>query len=208
MFLSCWHSLVRASTVGESTPATASPHEVTYWQFHFAFLFPVLVVLASWQYWCRRPAPLRAWFGITVVACIALVYTTPWDNYLVWRGVWSYRPERVAVSWRIGYVPLEEYAFFILQPVLAGLCLWSFGSTRFDDWQQDSLLRRSWHLRLTGATVAASLGVAGALALAAGGRWLYAGLILVWSAPPLVLHWLYGETCSGHDAESSCQPLR
>ena len=40
--------------------------------------------------------------------------------------------------------------------------------------------------------VAASLGAAGTFALLTGGRWFYTGLILVWSAPPLTLHWLYG----------------
>lgn len=51
---------------------------------------------------------------------IALIYTTPWDNYLVASGVWFYDPARV---WNIilGWVPLEEYIFFILQTILTGL---------------------------------------------------------------------------------------
>lgn len=165
---------------------------MTYWQFHVAFLFPALAVLLGWQHWQRHPIPPRAWVGIAVAAGIALVYTTPWDNYLVWREVWSYQPKRVAFSWRVGYVPLEEYLFFLLQPVLTGLCLWSFGSVQFYDRQRDDSPVRSWHLKLAGVAVAALLGVAGVFALATGGRWLYAGLILVWSAPPLTLHWLYG----------------
>lgn len=127
-----------------------------------------------------------------VVAVIALLYTTPWDNYLVWRGVWSYRPERVASFWRVGYVPLEEYLFFLLQPILTGLCLWSFGAARFGGTRRAYPTKGLWRLRLAGAAVAASLGVGGMFALATGGRWLYAGLILVWGTPPLTLHWLYG----------------
>ena len=60
----------------------------------------------------------RTVVGLAVLA--AVFYTTPWDNYLVATRVWSYDPARV---WRIvvGYVPLEEYLFFVLQPVLAAL---------------------------------------------------------------------------------------
>ena len=51
--------------------------------------------------------------GILVLSLIALVYTTPWDNYLIFRGVWTYPPD--AVVGKLGYVPLEEYGFMILQ---------------------------------------------------------------------------------------------
>jgi len=38
---------------------------------------------------------LRAGAVLTV---LALAYTTPWDNYLVYKGIWSYPPGRVLVS--------------------------------------------------------------------------------------------------------------
>jgi lycopene beta-cyclase len=40
----------------------------------------------------------------------------------VWRGVWGYGADRVIGT--IGYVPVEEYLFFILQPLLTGLWLY------------------------------------------------------------------------------------
>jgi lycopene cyclase domain-containing protein len=62
------------------------------------------------------------WWGVTLALTIllALLYTSPWDNYLVATGVWFYDPARV---WNIilGYVPLEEYLFFVLQPILGAL---------------------------------------------------------------------------------------
>jgi lycopene beta-cyclase len=64
---------------------------------------------------------------IAVVALIALVYTTPWDNYLVATGVWHYDPKLV-LNITIGYVPIEEYSFFVLQTFLTGAFvywLWS-----------------------------------------------------------------------------------
>jgi lycopene cyclase domain-containing protein len=50
------------------------------------------------------------------------VYTTPWDNYLVATRVWWYDPNLVT-GITFGWVPLEEYTFFVLQPLLTGLWL-------------------------------------------------------------------------------------
>ena len=38
----------------------------------------------------------------------AVIYTTPWDNYLVATSVWSYNPALVT-GVTIGWVPIEEY---------------------------------------------------------------------------------------------------
>jgi lycopene cyclase domain-containing protein len=54
------------------------------------------------------------------LAVIAVLYTTPWDNYLVATGVWYYNTGLV-LNKTIGYVPIEEYTFFILQSFLTGL---------------------------------------------------------------------------------------
>ena len=51
---------------------------------------------------------------------VAVLYTTPWDNYLVATGVWWYDPHLVA-GLVLGWVPIEEYTFFILQTLAMGL---------------------------------------------------------------------------------------
>lgn len=51
--------------------------------------------------------------GALLMSVTALIYTTPWDNFLVANKVWWYGPDRVLAT--IGYVPVEEYLFFILQ---------------------------------------------------------------------------------------------
>ena len=69
----------------------------------------------------REKTRARWWrvaVGMTIL--VALVYTTPWDNYLVATRVWYYDPARIWGS-VLGYVPLEEYLFFILQTVLGAL---------------------------------------------------------------------------------------
>ncbi|MBN8501714.1 MAG: lycopene cyclase domain-containing protein, partial [Sphingomonadales bacterium] len=62
------------------------------------------------------------WITILVQVVIAVVYTTPWDNYLVATRVWWYNPGLVT-GFVIGYVPIEEYTFFVLQTVLMPLIL-------------------------------------------------------------------------------------
>lgn len=54
------------------------------------------------------------------MSAVAFTYTTPWDNYLVATKVWWYKPELV-VGVILGYVPIEEYSFFILQTLLTGV---------------------------------------------------------------------------------------
>src|SRR5690606_27373918 len=95
---------------------------MTYWQFHLVFIVPALLLLAL-----VPPRPLagearrKSLFYLVLIAAIAFLYTTPWDNYLVYRGVWGYGTARVLGV--IGYVPIEEYAFFLPQPFLTGLWL-------------------------------------------------------------------------------------
>ena len=67
---------------------------------------------------------MPGWFAILAHIIAAVVWTTPWDNYLVATGVWYYNPDLVT-GVTLGWVPIEEYTFFILQTLLTGLwVLW------------------------------------------------------------------------------------
>lgn len=57
---------------------------------------------------------------LALTATAALLYTAPWDNAIIRNGVWSYAPSRV-LGLVIGAVPIEEYAFYLLQVLLVGL---------------------------------------------------------------------------------------
>jgi lycopene beta-cyclase len=165
---------------------------VTYLQFHLVFILPPLLLLALLRPWRRlRPG---AWRFLLLLALIAFAYTTPWDNYLVARNVWGYGPERVMGT--IGYVPVEEYLFFILQPFLTGLWLylvmgrsgaegrWRPGERRFRN--------------AAGALAYLALALAGVVALRYQSG-TYLGLILVWAAPVLAGQWAYaGERIAAH----------
>jgi len=56
------------------------------------------------------------------VMALAVVYTGPWDHFIIEQGVWSYPPGRV-IGPTIGNVPIEEYCFFLLQVTFTGLVL-------------------------------------------------------------------------------------
>ncbi len=110
---------------------------MTYFGFLFRFVFlPILffLVLALWDekrakkiYGFRNGRAVWAAIGVHVL--LALTYTTPWDNYLVATGVWYYNPDLVT-GIVIGYVPIEEYTFFVVETILAGLWWW-FLARRF-----------------------------------------------------------------------------
>ena len=53
------------------------------------------------------------------LCAIAVIYTTPWDNYIVYQKAWQYCP--TCVMGVIGYVPVEEYVFFVTQTLTACL---------------------------------------------------------------------------------------
>ena len=118
--------------------------------------------------------------GIALMGAVALIYTTPWDNYLIMRGVWSY-PEGVVLG-TLGYVPIEEYGFMIMQTLLAGT-LWSMNLPK------NNLEGLSFSAK--GLLLALAIGIFGSycLTLESG---TYAGLILVWAFPPLALQWSLG----------------
>ncbi|HVF25720.1 MAG TPA: lycopene cyclase domain-containing protein, partial [Anaerolineales bacterium] len=104
---------------------------MTYFGFLLRFLLiPILIFLfiTIWDNQRNKQIPgfrngRAVWTGIAVHVLLAVVYTTPWDNYLVASGVWYYNPDLVT-GLVIGYVPIEEYTFFVVETILSGLWWW------------------------------------------------------------------------------------
>lgn len=123
---------------------------MTYFGFLFRFLvIPILFFLII-TYWDNKKNKLTlgfangraVWLAILVHVILAVTYTTPWDNYLVATNVWFYNPELVT-GIVLGYVPIEEYTFFILETILSGLWWWFLArriSTPKYNFQRNSLL--------------------------------------------------------------------
>jgi len=168
---------------------------MTYLNFVLIFLATplVLLMLLTWRDQRRGlklPVELTNWLPWVALGghgLVALLYTTPWDNYLVASRVWWYDPTLVS-GIVFGWVPLEEYIFFILQPLVAGL--WPLALAR----------------RLPVAPAAAPPYLRSGSTLAATGLWLgslalllsgwapgtYLALELVWALPPIIVQLAFG----------------
>jgi len=159
---------------------------LTYPGFHLVFVVPPILLL-GWSL-RRRPErglgagrPRLAAAGVVVMALFALVYTTPWDNFLIRRGVWWYGEGSVYA--RVGDAPVSEYLFFVLQPTMTALWLYHLSPDPTDE--------RPVNARAAGALVGLSLtGVGNALWTTGAGYYL--GATLVWAGPVLAFQWFVG----------------
>jgi lycopene cyclase domain-containing protein len=157
---------------------------LSYAAFHLLFVLPPIALLAAVLAVSGRVArPREALAGVVLLATIATVYTTPWDNYLIARGVWTYGEGTVLA--RVWRAPIEEYAFFVLQPVLAGLWFHWLDYTPDPD---SPIGRRT---RIVGAAVWVGVAAGGAWLLSVPGG-LYLGAIAAWAAPIAALQWALG----------------
>lgn len=168
-----------------------------YFGFLARFVIVPLAVLRVLLWWDRRrgrmmPAELTHWpeeKALLAHAVVAVAYTTIWDNYLVASKIWGYDRNLVA-GIRLGWVPAEEYAFFVLQPLLTGSLLQVMARRIEADPPTGNAMR------VERAGVTAGLGGAWALSLfglARGGpRLRYMTLITSWALPPIMLQTAFG----------------
>lgn len=154
-----------------------------YLTFHLLFTVPLFVVLMILYLRERLYLDGSSPWGTVIVAVIAFVYTTPWDSYMIRREVWWYGDGRVSA--RLFEVPLGEYIFFVIQPIITSLWLYLLLARKktrpSDGWEMRYIL------------------TAGGIAVTGLGWWLtqgaesfYIGMVLVWAGPVLVLQWAYG----------------
>ena len=176
---------------------------MTYFGFLFRFLVtPILVFLAITYSDHRRNKQAlgfrhgsAVWTGIAIHVLLAVVYTTPWDNYLVATGVWYYNPDLVT-GLVLGYVPIEEYTFFVLETILAGLW-WLFLTQRLGIPQNEFRTNKSLVYLSTG--VLASFWLLSTYLLFFGiPAWTYLSIILFWALPPIVIQVRFGADILWH----------
>ena len=159
---------------------------LTYFGVHLTFILPPLLVLG----WLARRRD-RAWWGVrplsglAIMIGLAVVYTTPLTNHLIPEGVWWYGDGAVIAT--IWHTPIEEYTFFILQPMLTAFWLFQLPATA------DRSLAIPLTHRLIG--VGGGLSIAGVgLLLTANISTYYLGWLLLWAGPILAIQWGFGLT--------------
>ena len=92
---------------------------MTYARFLALFLVPPLVLAA---FRARPVFARRHLLFLAGLSLVVLVWTSPWDNAAVAAGLWGFDPDKVAGLW-LHRLPIEEYAFFLLQTWVASLVL-------------------------------------------------------------------------------------
>ena len=90
---------------------------MTYLEFLALFLIPPILLMLGLE---RRRLRRALLWQLPVVVGLAILYTAPWDRVLILERVWTYPPGRV-LGGAVLRVPLEEYGFYVLQVILAGL---------------------------------------------------------------------------------------
>ncbi|NWF68862.1 MAG: lycopene cyclase domain-containing protein [Chloroflexi bacterium] len=172
---------------------------------YFGFLARFVVVplmILGWLTWRDNkrgktmPANLSNYPAVAVLAghvATAIAYTTPWDNYLVATKVWWYDRKKVT-GLTLGWVPIEEYTFFVLQSLLTGLwTLW---------WAKRLPTAEAPYPADPNTSLPARLATTGALGalwtVSAYNLWRghqpgnYLNLTLAWALPPIMLQTLLG----------------
>ncbi|UZJ55327.1 hypothetical protein CBS101457_004647 [Exobasidium rhododendri] len=175
--------LGRLDSSNVPTPSlTTDACKLHYSHFHLLFTIPPLAVL----YFLATPfLTVLDWHKLYLLPVIAFVWTTPWDNELVRQEAWWYPTSCVLA--RVGYVPVEEYAFFILQSLMTTLL---------------TILLTRWNIPRTSSNhaLARFLPLLPASAIAAGLYTLfkheeghvsryYLSMIAWWASMPLMLLW-------------------
>ena len=172
---------------------------MTYFGFLAYYLCIPIAILGAVAWWDGRhgrtmPAVLGSWSPYAAIAAhaiVALVYTTPWDNYLVATRVWWYRPELVT-GVVFGWVPIEEYTFFILQPIFTGL--WFIFLARRLPVPTVPLASGShrW-FRWGGLVLCTAIWIPAVAVLWTGSQPLtYMALLMAWALPPVMLQLGFG----------------
>lgn len=175
---------------------------MTYFGFLLRFLVIPIVILGALTYFDLRrgralPATLRflpPWLAVAVLAVVAVIYTTPWDNYLVATGVWWYDPALVT-GITLGWVPIEEYTFFVLQPIMTGL--WLLFLARCV--HVDAPFKAQNSIRVGSAAATGGVWAASIMLLLSG--WQlgnYLALELVWALLPIMLQLAFGADILWH----------
>ncbi len=156
---------------------------MSYLQFHFVFILPALV-LVGWL--SRKHLNKLLILGLLAISVFAVIYTIPWDSHLIIKKVWTYPTS--AVIGTIGVIPIEEYLFMLLQPLLVGLLTIKF---LFHKTISNSQTSKNYLPNILGFLFWTALSILGFYFLKEN-KTYYWGIILAWAAPVLALQWAYG----------------
>ena len=158
---------------------------MSYLKFLLVFLIPPLFAGAFLFFKSKSLQKKYTFTGITILSLLALIYTTPWDNFLVANKVWWYGTDRILGT--IAYVPVEEYCFFVLQTYMTGF--WTFLLWLKSDKSKVSLKKP---ILKAGLIIALFVIEFFSILMIKIDSSFYMGLILSWSIPIVLIQTLAG----------------
>ena len=185
---------------------------MTYFGFLLRFVFIPIIIFLAIAWWDERRGKQipgfrngrAVWMAIGVHILLAVAYTTPWDNYLVATGVWYYNPKLVT-GLVIGYVPIEEYTFFVVETILAGLWWWFLARRLSPPLLAGEGLGVREKFQPNKKLVYASTGVLVSvwiiftyLFFFGDPKWTYLGITLFWALPAILPQLLFGADILWH----------
>lgn len=88
----------------------------TYRRFHAVWTLPLLAVIAIACHMVQ--ISVGGWLTPLALCTVVVVFTFPWDNWAVRRGVWDFPDDRLIA--RISALPVEEIFFFVVQTLHVG----------------------------------------------------------------------------------------
>lgn len=162
---------------------------------------PLLVVTVVALYDLRQrslPGAFRTWPAWAILCghvLVALLYTTPWDNYLVANRIWWYEPSLVT-GIALWWVPIEEYTFFVVQTLMTGLWILILIRRLL---VPEAPFRARPGVRWASFGLVAVLWIIWVVLLIGGwspGR--YMALLLVWFLPPVLVQLAFGADILWH----------
>jgi len=155
----------------------------------------VLALISASVPWSRGEIAAFGWVLLAV-----MIFTTPWDNLAAKWGIWGFPRHKYTL--RLGYLPVEEYAFFVLQSANVMLAIRALFRL-FPAWQTGRAIHLGfWTLIFLAASVIPWLMVALSfvwLRRKAGPRVNYA-LHLAWFLPVIYLQWIISPILFGAHA--------
>jgi lycopene cyclase domain-containing protein len=184
---------------------------MTYFGFLFRFLLIPILIFLGISYWDHKKNKQinsfrngrAVWIGIAIHMLLAILYTTPWDNYLVATKVWYYNPKLVT-GLVIGYVPIEEYTFFVVESILAGLWWWFLAkrlplTINTSPYNSRRGLIIDKKLVFLSTCLLATLWLLSTYLFFFGTiNWNYLSITLFWALPPIIIQLLFGADILWH----------
>ncbi|MES2310054.1 MAG: lycopene cyclase domain-containing protein [Verrucomicrobiota bacterium] len=162
---------------------------MSYFQFHLFFNLPPLLVLLFLQRHHLPTTPELLCLGVIFVA--VGLFTSPWDNHAVKKGIWGF--PRDQHSFKIAFLPIEEYLFFFIQTFLVIL------SVRLAFLELPSITHHLPTVLTPFKGILALILFGGWIAIgkqwkkrSSSSRWNYTFHLFYWFAPMILFQWIIG----------------